>query len=164
VSEAPGSHAFSIGIISDTHGVLTDAALRALAGSDAIVHAGDVVGPGVLGALRSIAPVVAVRGNCDTAGEEQELPRVANVVLGGVRVMVAHKRAQLSGSCDPVAAGARIAVFGHTHVASVEERDGVLFVNPGSASAPAGSAPSVARIAVEPDGAVSAEIVPLKVG
>ena len=164
MSEGSARHRFVIGVVSDTHGALPKAALEALAGADAIVHAGDVVGPDVLEALRSLAPVTAVRGNCDTDAAGRALPRVANVVLGGVRVVVAHDRAQLSGSLDPVVVGARIAVSGHTHVAVIEELDGVLFVNPGSASTPTGGGPSVARITVAPDGAVDAEIVRLPVG
>ena len=164
MSEGSGRRGFVIGVISDTHGVLCDAALEALGRADAIVHAGDVVGHGVLDVLRSVAPVTAVRGNCDTDGETRSLPAVANVVMGGVRLIAAHDLAHLSGNLDPVAAGARIAVSGHTHVALVEERDGVLFVNPGSASASADGGPSVARITVAPDGAVSAEIVRLSPG
>lgn len=155
------SAGFRIGIVSDTHGALPDAAEAALAGMDAIVHAGDI-GPGcVLDVLGTIAPVTAISGNMDL-GPATMLPHATNVVLGGVRFVVAHRERDLAGSLDPVRAGARVAVFGHTHVASIEERDGVLRVNPGSPTAPRGGGPaSVAVVTVAPDGAVSAEIVPL---
>ncbi|HEY5507000.1 MAG TPA: metallophosphoesterase family protein [Coriobacteriia bacterium] len=157
----PAAPPFRIGVISDTHGELPDAVERAFAGVDAIVHAGDIGSGYALDLLEAIAPVTAVAGNMDV-GRAAELPLAANVSLGGVRVLVAHRQRDLAGSLDPVRAGARVAVVGHTHVPMVEERDGVLWVNPGSPVAPrAGSAPSVAIVTIRPDGAVSAEIVAL---
>jgi len=158
---APVAANFRIGVISDTHGELPDAVERAFAGVDAIVHAGDV-GPGfVIELLEAIAPVTAVSGNMDI-GPLAAMPLAANVSLGGVRVIVAHRQRDLAGSLDPARAGARVAVLGHTHVPLVEERDGVLWVNPGSPTSPrGGSAPSVAVVTVAADGSVSAEIVAL---
>jgi putative phosphoesterase len=163
VSEANGTAPFRIGVISDTHGTLPDAVETAFAGVDAIVHAGDVGTGFVLDVLGAIAPVTAVSGNMDL-GTTEMLPGAANVRLGGVRVVVAHRERDLAGSLDPMKAGARVAVFGHTHSPSVEERDGVLRVNPGSSSDPrGGSAPSVAIVTVAADGSATAEIVTLEV-
>jgi len=153
--------AFRIGVVSDTHGELSNVAEAALAGVDAIVHAGDVGAGFVLDHLGAIAPVTAVSGNMDV-GPTALLPLAANVCLGGIRVVAAHRERDLAGSLDPVRAGARVAVFGHTHIAELTERDGVWRVNPGSASAPRGGGPaSVAIVTVAEDGAVTAEIVPL---
>jgi putative phosphoesterase len=152
---------FRIGVVSDTHGEVPDPVLDAFAGVDAIVHAGDV-GPGcALESLEAIAPVTAVRGNCDLE-PVSVLPLAANVVLGGVRILVAHRDRDLAGSLDPVRVGARVAIVGHSHVVGSGERDGVLWVNPGSPSFPRGSEPAtVAVITVQEDGSVSAEVVPL---
>lgn len=152
---------FRIGVISDTHGEVPDSVEAILAGVDAIVHAGDAGSGYALDLLGAIAPVTAVCGNCDV-GSAAELPTAVNVMLGGVRIIVAHRDRDLAGSLDPVRAGARIAIVGHSHVAGVGERDGVLWVNPGSPSFPRGQQPgSVAIITVQPDGGVSAEVVPL---
>jgi putative phosphoesterase len=151
--------AFRIGVISDTHGELPTAVLDAFAGVDAIVHAGDCGTGYVVDELEAIAPVTAVCGNCDLPGS-LPYPHVANAVLGGVLFVVAHRDRDLAGSLDPVRAGARVAVVGHSHVAGVGERDGVLWVNPGSPVSPRlGTAASVAIVTVSADGDVSAEIV-----
>jgi uncharacterized protein len=159
--ETPASRAFRIGVIADTHGEVPAAVEQAFAGVDAIVHAGDAGSGYALESLEAIAPVTAVCGNCDV-GNAALLPVAANVVLGGVRVVVAHRDRDLGGSLDPVRAGARVAIIGHSHVAGVGERDGVLWVNPGSPSFPRGGQPaSVALITVAPDGAVDARVVAL---
>jgi uncharacterized protein len=116
-----------IGLISDTHGLLRPEALRALAGSSLIVHAGDVGKPEILDALRSIAPVVAVRGNVDTAPWAADLPETATT--GSIYVLHDVHRLAL----DPRAAGFRAVVSGHSHKPGAIERDGVLYINPGSA-------------------------------
>jgi putative phosphoesterase len=162
VSDAPPAPSpFRIGVISDTHGNVPGSVSDAFAGVDAIIHAGDV-GPGYpLEELRAIAPVTAVCGNCDVGGHGV-LPLAANTVLGGVRIVVAHRERDLAGSLDPVRAGARVAITGHSHVAAIGERDGVLWVNPGSPSFPRGGQErSVAIISVGADGSVTAEVVPL---
>jgi len=153
--------AYTIGVISDTHGGLPDAALDALAGVDAIVHAGDVGGSKVLESLAEIAPVLAVRGNNRDAAEVR-LPSEIDAVVGGVRIAVAHRRADLVRSRAAERAGVRVAVSGHTHVPSVEECDGVLWVDAGSPSCPRrGSPRSVAIVTVAGDGAVAGRIVTL---
>jgi len=120
-----------IGLISDTHGLIRAEALRALAGSDHIIHAGDIVKPEILDELRRIAPLTVVRGNNDKGTWAKALPEYEVVEFGAVSVYVRHDRAELD--IDPLAAGMRVLVFGHSHKPMVEERDGVLFVNPGSA-------------------------------
>ena len=120
-----------VGLISDTHGLLRDAALEALTGSDSIIHAGDVGKPEILDRLREIAPVIAVRGNIDKGAWADRLPLTAVAEAGGVRIYVLHDRKQLD--LDPAAAGFRIVVSGHSHKPAREERGGVLYINPGSA-------------------------------
>lgn len=156
---AERSEPFVIGVVSDTHGELPDAAAAALAGSSVIIHAGDIGGGFVMDLLQAIAPVIAVKGNTADAAESR-LPAQVATFLGGVRVVVAHQEADLVRSRAVMRAGTRVAIAGHTHVAEIQENGGVLWVNPGSPSSPRrGSSSSVARITVEPDGAVSAEIV-----
>lgn len=152
---------FVIGVVSDTHGALSDAAFRALAGSDAIVHAGDVGVGHVLDTLETIAPVTLVRGSNSCVAEARS-PIVENVKLGGVRVIAAHVESDLTGAFDPALVGARVAIFGHTHLAEVTEADGVLWVNPGSPSDPRQGTPkSVALVTVDVTGSVTARIVPI---
>jgi putative phosphoesterase len=152
----------NVGVISDTHGGISPAALAALAGVDAIVHAGDVGEGGILELLREIAPVTVVRGNDDHGTFGHGLPEVANVRLGGMRFLIAHKLEDLDGPTAPAAAGARIVVSGHTHVPKIEERGGILFVNPGSAFLPrGGNDATVAIVSIGADGSASARLVPL---
>ena len=120
-----------IGVISDTHGLLRPDALIALAGSELIIHAGDVGKPEILGELRAIAPVVAVRGNIDKGDWAEELPVTATVDAGIVRIYVLHDVHQLD--LDPVTAGFHIVISGHSHKPGKAERDGVIYLNPGSA-------------------------------
>lgn len=150
-----------VGVISDTHGRLPDGVEDAFAGVDAILHAGDVGEGYVLDVLRAIAPVTAVRGNCDTTGEAASLPSSANVRLGGARFLVAHELKGLLHSVDPVRAGARVVVTGHSHRAHAEERGGVLYLDPGSASQGRGRAHSVAVVVVHADGRFEHESVEL---
>jgi putative phosphoesterase len=120
-----------VGLISDTHGLLRPAALAFLAGSDHIVHGGDVCDAGVLEALAAIAPVTAVRGNNDHGAWASRLPETALFPLGEILVYAVHDLDRLD--IDPGAAGVQVVVSGHSHRPSVERREGVLFVNPGSA-------------------------------
>jgi len=120
-----------VGLISDTHGLLRPEALRALAGSDLIVHAGDVGAPEILDALRAVAPLVAIRGNVDTAAWASALPATAVAEAGGVLIYVLHDLNELD--LDPAAAGFGVVVSGHSHQPARAERGGVLFINPGSA-------------------------------
>jgi putative phosphoesterase len=120
-----------IGLISDTHGLLCEEALRALRGSELIVHAGDVGEPEIVDRLRELAPVVVVRGNVDTAGWARALPVTAIAEAGAVQIYVLHDVNTLD--LDPAAAGFQIVVSGHSHKFGRSERSGVMYVNPGSA-------------------------------
>jgi len=120
-----------IGLISDTHGLLRPEALRALEGSDLIIHAGDVGDPEILETLKTIAPVFAVRGNVDTAPWALALPETEAIETDLATIYVLHDVHALD--LDPVAAGFHLIVSGHSHKPARTERDGVLFINPGSA-------------------------------
>jgi putative phosphoesterase len=150
-----------IGVISDTHGVIRPEALDALAGSALILHAGDVGAPSVLAALRRIAPVVAVRGNNDAGPWADRLRATKSVRVAGGRLYVLHDVKALD--VDPVARGFRVVVSGHSHRATAETRDGVLYLNPGSAGPRRFRLPvSVAHLRID-GGSASAEIVELAV-
>jgi putative phosphoesterase len=120
-----------IGLISDTHGLLRPEALDFLAGSDHIVHGGDIGNPEILERLAAIAPLTVVRGNNDTAAWAKTIPDTARIAPGGVPVYVIHDLTELD--LDPLAAGLRVVVSGHSHKPACVERGGVLYVNPGSA-------------------------------
>ena len=120
-----------VGLISDTHGLVRDEALAALEGCRHILHAGDIDTPDVLVKLRKLAPVTAVRGNNDRGPWAQSLPTFDVVEFGAVSIYLRHDESELD--VDPLVAGFRVMVFGHSHKPVVESRDGVLFVNPGSA-------------------------------
>jgi hypothetical protein len=120
-----------IGVISDTHGLVRPEALRALRGSDLIVHAGDIGAPEVLETLRTIAPVVAIRGNNDRAPWARDLPDTEVVERAGHSLYVLHDVHELD--LDPRAAGFDAVIAGHSHQPKIERRDGVLYLNPGSA-------------------------------
>jgi uncharacterized protein len=119
------------GLISDTHGLLRDEALRALRGTDLIIHAGDVGKPEILGRLKELAPFVAVRGNVDEGDWAMQLPLTQATEADGTTLYVLHNLQQLD--LDPLAAGFQVVVSGHTHQPHQTKRAGVLFVNPGSA-------------------------------
>ena len=120
-----------VGLISDTHGLLRPAAAAVLGGSDCIVHAGDICDAAVLARLAAIAPLTAVRGNNDRGAWAQRLNETELVQIGAVHLYAIHDLAALD--IEPQAAGVRVVVSGHSHRPHVEERDGVLYVNPGSA-------------------------------
>ena len=120
-----------IGVISDTHGLLRPEATDALHGSELIIHAGDVGAQGILEALERIAPVVAVRGNVDTAPWATALRATEVVEVAGRHLYVLHQIEHLD--LDPSAAGFAAVIYGHSHKPSVEVRRGVLYLNPGSA-------------------------------
>ena len=121
----------TIGLISDTHGLLRPEALRALKGSDLIIHAGDVGDPEILKSLKTLAPVFAVRGNVDTEPWALALPETEVVETDPATIYVLHDIHALD--LDPAAAGFHIIVSGHSHKPARTEHDGVLFLNPGSA-------------------------------
>ena len=137
-----------MGLISDTHGLLRPDALAALAGSDHILHAGDIGTPEVLDALRVIAPMTAVRGNNDRGPWAENIAEREMLELGGAWFYMLHDLAELD--IDPAAAGVQVVVAGHSHKPLREERDGVIYVNPGSAGPRRFKLPvSIARVVVE---------------
>jgi putative phosphoesterase len=149
-----------LGLIADTHGLLRPEAVAAFAGAERIVHAGDIGAPEVLSALREVAPVTAVQGNMDAHGWAHHLPPSAWVDWRGVSLYVMHDLAGLD--LDPGAAGVAAVISGHSHRAEVSKRDGVLYVNPGSAGPRRFRLPvSVARLHLGESGRLRAEIVAL---
>lgn len=120
-----------LGLVSDTHGLLRAEATAFLQGCERIVHAGDIGDAAVLAALAAIAPLTAVRGNNDRGPWAEDLPASATLQIDAVRILVLHDIADLA--CDPGDAGYRVVVSGHSHRPALHERDGVLYVNPGSA-------------------------------
>lgn len=140
----------TVGIISDTHGLLRPWALEALSGVDLILHAGDVGHAEVLDRLRIVAPTIAVRGNVDTSAWGRTLPDTQVVEVGGRTLYVLHDRAALD--LDPRAAGFAAVIYGHSHRPEATERQGVLYLNPGSAGPRRFSLPiSIARLVVTDD-------------
>lgn len=149
-----------IGVISDTHGLMRPEALAALAGSELIIHAGDVGPASVLEALREIAPVVAVRGNVDHSGPAAALPETEVVSAGRHLIYVLHDLSQLD--LDPKAAGFSAVISGHTHSPKAERRGGVLYLNPGSAGPRRFKLPiCVAKLVVR-DGTLEHELIVLE--
>ncbi len=122
---------YRVGVISDTHGLLRPEALAAMQGSDVIIHAGDVGKPEILEALEAIAPVYTVRGNVDHNPWTDRLPRSVAVEIGEATIFVVHNIDDLN--IDPAAAGFGMVVYGHSHNPAIEEEDGVIYLNPGSA-------------------------------
>ena len=120
-----------IGVISDTHGLLRPEALSALAGSEHILHAGDVGDIRILDRLRKIAPVTAIRGNVDVHGECSLLPPSEAVELSGRLFYLVHSVHDLD--IDPLAAQVDIVISGHSHKPAIEQKKGVMYLNPGSA-------------------------------
>lgn len=146
-------------LISDTHGLLRPEALAFLQGSDFIVHGGDIGNAGILQALAAIAPLTAVRGNNDREPWAEGIAETELVTFGGVQLYAIHDLALLD--IDPRAAGVRVVVSGHSHKPKIEERDGVLYVNPGSAGPRRFKLPiAMAELLIDGD-AVSARIVEL---
>ncbi len=130
-SRNPRSSATRIGLISDTHNLVRPEALQYLVGCDAIIHAGDICNQAVLDALAQIAPVTAVRGNNDIGEPVASLPTRAKLTIQQVTILVVHDIADVGD--DPRREGIDVVVTGHSHKPAISERDGVLFVNPGSA-------------------------------
>ncbi len=122
---------FIIGLISDTHNLVRPEARKALAGVDHILHAGDICGDDVLAELATIAPVTAVRGNNDRGNWASALQWTEFIEIAGASFYMVHDIADLD--IDPGAAGVHAVIHGHSHRPAIEERNGVLFVNPGSA-------------------------------
>lgn len=148
-----------VGLISDTHGLLRPEALDFLAGSDHIVHGGDIGSPEILERLAAIAPLTVVRGNNDMAPWARAIPTTARVDFGSVALYAIHDLKELD--IDPRAAGVRVVVSGHSHKPAYSERDGVLYVNPGSAGRRRFSLPIAAAELIIDGDAVAVKLVTL---
>lgn len=148
-----------VGLISDTHGLLRPQAVAALQGSDFIVHGGDIGDAGILDALQAIAPLTVVRGNNDREPWAARIPETEFLQVAGVLVYAIHDLSQID--IDPAASGIRVVVSGHSHKPKVEERGGVLYVNPGSAGPRRFKLPIAVAELVVTGGAVTARIVEL---
>ena len=149
-----------VGIISDTHGLLRNEALVAFRDCHLIVHAGDIGTADVLDGLRTIAPVIAIRGNNDKGAWASTLSDTEVVETNGVSMYVLHNVNDLD--LDPAVAGFQAVIAGHSHRPRIEERKGVLFVNPGSAGPRRFQLPvAVARLRVFRTNEIEAEVVEL---
>ena len=120
-----------IGLISDTHGLVRPEALKALEGVELIVHAGDIGQPEVLDRLQAIAPLAAIKGNNDTAPWARRIPEILDLHVKDRTLRVIHNVRDSESNLR--AAGIDVVISGHSHKPSVQTRDSVLFVNPGSA-------------------------------
>jgi putative phosphoesterase len=150
-----------VGVISDTHGLLRPEEIVALTNSDLILHAGDIGKPEVLQGLQAIAPTIAVRGNNDRGAWAATIPECETVEIGTVHIHLLHIVKELA--IDPTAAGIRVVISGHSHKPQVEEREGILFLNPGSAGPRRFKLPiSVAQLSLS-GAAVQARIIELDV-
>ncbi|HKW27371.1 MAG TPA: metallophosphoesterase family protein [Terriglobales bacterium] len=150
---------WTVGVISDTHGLLRPEALAALQGSDYIIHAGDVGDPNILVKLAAIAPVTAVRGNVDREKWAQDLPETNVLEVGTTAIYVLHDVGRLD--LDPRSAKLAAVIFGHSHRPSQETRNGVLFFNPGAAGPRRFTLPvTIGRLRIA-GAQVSAEIISL---
>jgi putative phosphoesterase len=151
----------TVGVISDTHGLLRPEALAALEGSDHIIHAGDLGDPAILDRLREIAPVTVVRGNVDYGAWANSIPETDILEIDGISIYVLHILEKLDLKPEP--AGISAVIYGHSHVPKQEMKNGVLYFNPGSAGPRRFSLPvSVGKLIVE-DKEVRGEIIQLHV-
>jgi uncharacterized protein len=151
-----------VGLVSDTHGLLRPEARAFLAGCDYIVHGGDVGEPGILAELAGMAPLIAVRGNNDAAPWAAHLPETELIRVGNVFFYIIHDLSDLA--IDLGAAGIRVVVSGHSHRPMIEDRDGVLYVNPGSCGPRRFKLPVTAGEILVSGTAVTARIVDLGAG
>jgi uncharacterized protein len=160
-SIAPRTRELRVGLISDTHGLLRPEAAAFLRGSDLIVHAGDIGHARILDELATLAPVTAVRGNNDKGAWAESIAQTEVLQVGEVCICVVHDLAELA--LDPAASGFQVVVSGHSHKPLVEDRGGVLYVNPGSAGPRRFKLPiAVAELHVA-EGVVRARLIELQV-
>lgn len=153
-------HSGRVGLISDTHGMVRPEALAALRGSELILHGGDIGRPEVLEALEEVAPVIAIRGNNDRGSWARRIPDVIDLRINGVRLHMIH---DVNDLCLPAGSGYRAVLSGHSHQPRSVVKDGVLFVNPGSAGPRRFKLPvAVGRLRIR-DGTIRARIVDLGV-
>ena len=151
-----------VGVISDTHGLLRPEALKALQGSEHIIHAGDIGAPEIIAALEAIAPVTAIRGNIDVQTWAQRFPATDVVELGGVHLYVIHDANALD--LNPKAAGFAAVISGHSHKPKQEVKNGVLYFNPGSAGPRRFKLPiTIGQLSIENGAITAARIIELAV-
>ena len=137
-----------IGVISDTHGLLRPEVVPVFKGVDLILHAGDIGSIEVLDQLRTVAPIVAVRGNNDKGDWANQIPDSEVAQVGEVSIYILHDLNELV--LRPPAGSVQVVISGHSHRPSIERRDGILFVNPGSAGPRRFKLPiSVARMTIQ---------------
>jgi len=125
-----------IGVLSDTHGRLEPNVIDGLRRTDLVLHAGDIDGPEILQTLGTAKKVTAVRGNMDSGAWSRSLQEEEFVEAGGIRIYMIHDLHRIS--IDPESADVRIIISGHTHRPSAIQKNGILYLNPGSASFPRG--------------------------
>ncbi len=152
---------FTVGIISDTHGLLRQEAVDALQDADFIIHAGDIGKFSIIDELNGIAPIVAVRGNMDNESWAYQLKRTEIIERNNILFCVIHDISRLD--LDPAASDIKIVISGHSHMPSIGRHKGVLYINPGSAGPRRSTRPvSVALLRVRGK-SLDAQIVKLKV-
>jgi putative phosphoesterase len=123
-------NALRVGLISDTHGLLRPEARAFARDCDYLIHGGDIGSAAILDQLSALAPLTAVKGNNDRQAWAAHLPQTELIRVGGVFIYIIHDISELD--IEPLAAGAQVIVSGHSHKPSIEFRDGILYVNPGS--------------------------------
>jgi len=148
-----------IGVISDTHGLLRPEALAALAPARHILHAGDIGDIEILDALRQLAPVTAICGNVDTSGPCARFPATELVEVAGRHFYLVHSISDLD--INPAAAGVSAVISGHSHKPSQETRNGILYLNPGSAGPRRFELPVTVALITATDEVLTAQIVPI---
>lgn len=148
-----------IGVLSDTHGTLSDPALKALEGVDHIIHAGDVGGPDILKTLQRTAPVNSVRGNMDGGAWAGSLPPSDVFELDGIVFYLVHDLYTMD--IDPLAAGVQVVISGHTHQPEIRQHKGVLYFNPGSASHGRNASPASVGLIEVSQNRIIPKIIPL---
>lgn len=151
---------YMIGVISDTHGRIPCDVPKTFKNVDLIIHAGDIGDETVLAKLSKIAPVMAVRGNMDYGKWTQQLPNTETIEIGQIVLFVVHIANRLDG--DPDHAGFKAIISGHTHRPEVYEKNGVTYINPGSASYPKFGDPGTAAMIQIEGNNLSVKLIHLK--
>jgi putative phosphoesterase len=149
-------------VVSDTHGLLRPEVLPLLAGSDHILHLGDVGEPEILGALAKLAPVTAIRGNIDSQGPCAKLPETEVIALAGLDFYLLHNLQAID--LDPAAAGFAAVLYGHSHKPEIRRHKGILYMNPGSCGPRRFQLPiTCGQITIDKNGQIEAKILHLPI-